>query len=261
MRKLERGCVVACVAVLAACGSGNSLSGLGPFGGIPLGLGYGGGSAAGIGGFGVGVGWAYMFDGFILNSGSCTRDGSCGVGGAVTAFGTLSNGGAGFNVVLTQNVFDLANNGAAADVVKSGIETLDITLPAAGTYRALRLSFDYAFAASRPAAPGDSAVVRVQAGATSADVLRLAATDLGASIPARAGGCGSFTAPSDAVLAQAPTYAQCSDWISTQVDVTGFQGRSVRVQFIAFEGDADRNAGTDHPVALLFRNVTLAGAQ
>jgi hypothetical protein len=201
-----------------------------------------------------------MFDGFQIDSGSCAHDGSCGVGGVVTSFGTLSNGGDPFYVVLTQNVYDLATVGNPADVVMSGIETLDIALPAAGSYRALRLSFDYAFAASRPATLGDSAAVRVGAAGTSRDVLVLASTDLGAGITARPGGCGSFSAV-DPVIVLPPTYAQCSDWTTAQVDLTGMRGRSVRIQFIAFEGDGDRRPATDHPVALLFRNVALAGAQ
>lgn len=260
MRKVKRWCGVVCVATIVACSPSDSISGLGPFGGIPLGLGYGGGSAAGIGGFGIGTGWAYMFDGFLLSSGSCVAAGSCGVGGSITAFGTVSNGGAPFMVVLTQNVFDLSHNGTAADVVKSGIETLDITMPAAGTYRALKLSLDYALATSRAPVAGDSAVVRVQAGTSATTLLRLRTTDLGGSLTLRQNGCGAFSAPFDAVAAQPPTFDRCTDWASTDVDVTALQGRTVRFQFIAYEADTDRNAGTDHPVALLFRNVTLSGA-
>ena len=259
MRKLE-GWIVACAAVLGACAVSDSTGVLGTFGPIPLNLSYIGGRSTGIGGFSIGTGWAYMFDGFQMNSGTCAHEGGCGVGGVVTSFGTLSNGGDPFYVVVTQNVYNLATVGNPADVVKSGIETLDIALPPAGSYRGLRLSFDYAFAASRPATLGDSAAVRVQSAGSFKDVLSLASTDMGAGITPRPGGCGSFSA-ADPVIVLPPTYAQCSDWTTAEVDLTGMQGRSVRIQFVAFEGDGDRKAATDHPVALLFRNVALAGAQ
>jgi hypothetical protein len=163
-----------------------------------------------------------------------------------------------FVFVSTANVPDGVIGGPQT-IRASGIRTLELAVPDPGQYEELRLVLEWAFLTSRanPAAFNDSAIVRVKSGTDSATVFRVTTADLLAGRqPQRSGGCGE----EELFPGRAVTYATCTDWRTTTVDLTAWLDRTFVIQFIVGEAGTVVE-GADQPAALLFRRAVVEGGK
>jgi len=198
--------------------------------------------------------WRFLFNdrfGVVGTLTQCYSTSLCGHGGFVTQYGNMDNAGKRLIFISTSNFIfvDDANIQRNVTVLASGVvrDPFVLTTPTAG--RKLRLVFDYAFLASRNS-NGDSAAVQLQVGNVVTTVFRVQRSELGAGIPTKAGGCGTFS------LGVATTYPTCTDWRRVMVDVSQYRGQTLRIRFVVGEVGSDSNQG----LALLIRNPDIEEA-
>jgi hypothetical protein len=171
--------------------------------------------------------------------------------------GNLSNGGSPFMLLSTENAPSAIG---AVTIRASGVRTNPLTVANSSQYSALRLVLEWAFLTSRfaPATTNDSAIVRIKSGNDSAVVFRVTSADLqSGSFPQKAGGCGAFT-----FFSRAITYANCTDWQSSEIDLTQWKDRTFELQFIVAEAGNLATPGlADTPSIFLFRRFTIEGGK
>ena len=174
--------------------------------------------------------------------------------------GTLANGGSPFMMLSTENTPPVFGS---VTIQTSGVRTNALTIQNPGQYSALRLVLEWAFLTSRftPATFNDSAIVRVKAGNDSAVVFRVTSADLQSGRFARkAGGCNAFKFFDDRPAA--PTYADCTDWQSSDIDLTLWKDRTFELHFIVSEaGNTPTSGLTDSPSNFLFRRFAIEGGK
>ena len=230
----------------------------------------GGFSDTGVEGFGnldLPNSWEHMFgrqqEGDDINgSHECRDQHRCGVGGATRVFGLLSTPDS-FAVVTTgdfrcepgvsfNNPDDCGLVTDSIPVTVSGVRTTPALRIEKGgqTWTGALLRFQYTLLSGRsdPAGGNDSVVVRIlPQGGSATTVLRLKPTDLGASLPLRASGCGQQALPSAGGVVT--SYPSCSEWHDAEVDISNFIGQLVQIEFVAGEAGA--------AIALAFDDVRI----
>lgn len=238
------------LALTASCGSGGGgILGGGTY--SPTGLPGPGMPGSGFAGFlntALPLNWTFLFNdrfGAVGTLNACYSTFLCGHGGFVTQYGNMENAGGRLIFISTSNFTFLDDNNIQRNVtvLASGVarDPFVLTTPNAG--RKLRLVFDYAFLASRNV-NGDSAAVQLQVGNVVTTVFRVQRSELGAGIPTKAGGCGTFA------LGVSTTYPTCTDWRRVTVDISQYRGQNLRIRFVVGEVGNDSNQG----LAMLIRN-------
>ena len=171
--------------------------------------------------------------------------------------GSLTNGGAPFMLVSTENTSPTFNSAA---IQTSGVRTAALTVQNPSQYTALRLVLEWAFLTSRfaPATSNDSAIVRVKAGNDSAVVFRVTSADLQSGrFAQKSGGCGQFS-----LFNRNVTYGNCTDWqSSSDIDLTAWKDRTFELHFIVSEAAPFVTGANDFPSIFLFRRFTVEGGK
>jgi hypothetical protein len=243
---------LALIALSLACSS-DPTGGGGVFGGISLGnTALGGAGFLGYSGTGLPRDYSYLFARSALGEeAACVESGACGHGGRTIMYSDLPNSDS-LLFVTTSNF--IATNAQGVPVIAvvqlSGIQHDSITLPATPAGKRLRLSLEFAFLQSQATA-GDSAVIQLVIDGSVTRVFRVAGSDLGASIPLRAGGCGSATIPITV------SFPVCTDWQVRQIDLTPYRGKRTPIRFVV--GESGRTPG--RAVTLLIRRLRFESEQ
>ena len=170
--------------------------------------------------------------------------------------GNIANGGSPFMMLSTENT---PPGFGSVTIQTSGVRTNALTIQNPAQYSALRLVLEWAFLTSRfaPATSNDSAIVRIKAGNDSAVVFRVTSADLQSGrFPQKAGGCGALT-----LFNRAITYANCTDWQSSNIDLTLWKDRTFELHFIVSEAAPVVTGVTDSPSIFLFRRFAIEGGK
>lgn len=184
---------------------------------------------------------------------TCDTDGYCGLGGIGRTFGTLASA----DSILFVSTANFTRSPRDVVVIASGVETknsLSLTNPS--QYKGLRLVLDWAFLSARlaPATHNDSAIVRLKSGTDSATIFKFSAADLqSGKVAQKTGGCGQASV----ITGRPITYASCTDWQTSTVDLSTYLARTFVLQFIVAEGGQSLSDHVDQPSAFLFRHVRL----